>query len=333
MTTFWLAAAGFAGGAVILLLWPLWRSGAEIRVSTLITVAIVPVVAIALYLGTGRPGPAEWNAERPAESSPEDMIAALAERMTREPDRVEGWELLGRSYFALGRYAEAADAYEQAWQRTPNPGSDLKLAFAEAQLLSRKDSVTGLAGQLIEQVLQAEPASPRALLYGGLAAAIRGNLEQARERWNKLLASGPPEPLASAVRERLAELGGEPTSPAPGPTADTAIQVALKLGPDVDPGAVRTASALYVLARAPEGGPPVAVVRRSPDVIPGVVTLSDADGMLRGGSMRDFASLTIVARLSKSGQPAAQPGDVYGEATIAPSSRASIDLTLDRITE
>jgi cytochrome c-type biogenesis protein CcmH len=68
-------------------------------------------------------------------------------------------------------------------------------------------------------------------------------------------------------------------------------------------------------------------------VIPGVVTLSDADGMLRGGSMRDFASLTIVARLSKSGQPAAQPGDVYGEATIAPSSRASIDLTLDRITE
>ena len=47
------------------------------------------------------------------------MVERLAARLRENPDDVEGWKLLGRSYGALGRFPEAADAYAKAAARAP----------------------------------------------------------------------------------------------------------------------------------------------------------------------------------------------------------------------
>ena len=44
----------------------------------------------------------------------EGMVASLAERLKREPDDVEGWLRLIRSYAVLGRQDEAAEAARAA---------------------------------------------------------------------------------------------------------------------------------------------------------------------------------------------------------------------------
>ena len=56
--------------------------------------------------------------------------------------------------------------------------------------------------------------------------------------------------------------------------------------------------------------------------------------MLPGRSLADFEALTIVARLSASGQPIATPADLYGDMLYRPSEgNGVIDLIIDQVEE
>jgi cytochrome c-type biogenesis protein CcmH len=59
------------------------------------------------------------------------MVERLAARLTQQPDDVDGWTRLGRSYMVLNQPEKARDAYAHAVKLQPDdPG--LKQAFAEA---------------------------------------------------------------------------------------------------------------------------------------------------------------------------------------------------------
>ena len=115
---------------------------------------------------------------------------------------------------------------------------------------------------------------------------------------------------ASPSRLRTPPLQLAQTEPLEGP----AIRLRIALGESLEAaGAVTNpGTALFIFARAPEGGPPVAVIRETASTIPGEFSLSDANNMLPGRSLADFDALTIVARISLTGQPTEQPGDLYG---------------------
>ena len=49
--------------------------------------------------------------------------------------------------------------------------------------------------------------------------------------------------------------------------------------------------------------------------IPGIFYLSDKDLMIPGRSLLDFPELSLTARISFSGNPIANKGDIYGEAS------------------
>jgi cytochrome c-type biogenesis protein CcmH/NrfG len=60
------------------------------------------------------------------------MIQRLEARLKTSPDDVNGWQMLGWSYFNTGRFGEAANAFEKALQL--NPGSaDIKASYDEAK--------------------------------------------------------------------------------------------------------------------------------------------------------------------------------------------------------
>jgi len=67
--------------------------------------------------------------------------------------------------------------------------------------------------------------------------------------------------------------------------------------------------------------------------LPGEFVLTDADTMLQGNSLSNFAELEIVARLSASGQPLEQSGDIYGRATFVRERDQGhfIDIIMDSI--
>jgi cytochrome c-type biogenesis protein CcmH len=331
VTLFWLAAGALAVGALSFLLVPLWRCRRESgrwSVAGMAAAALVVPLSISLYLnvstwdGVATGGMTVGNEGQPAVA---ELVAGLAARMREEPDDVDGWRLLGQSYVSIGMHTEGLQAFREAWTRTPDPDTGLKMAIAEALAYIDPTTLVGEAGQLISEVLAVEPRNEKALWWGGVAALHAGAPELVRQRWSALLEIGVPESVEAVIREQLAALG--PGTGAPLALAETvpaveaaaaadgefALTLQISLGeglatPDFGPNA-----ALFIFARAPEGGPPLAVIRESADAVPGEFILSDAQAMLPGRSLADFSVLTLVARVSASGQPTAQAGDLFGE--------------------
>jgi cytochrome c-type biogenesis protein CcmH len=339
VTQFWVIAALLCAAAVGILLFPLWRvkrhQGHWSVVGLAVALAVVPV-AFGLYKHVST-----WNPAFEARlHEGERLVAQLAARLERSPDDLQGWRLLANSYMALGRYEEGREAYRQVWTRTRQPDEDLKLAYAEAQILTDRNTLSGEAGKLIEEVLGAEPSNPKALWYGGLVALELGREDLVRTRWTSLLALNPPEQVADVVRTQLGQIGG-PAAAAAGPSAAT--QPPAAAGPKIDLtvtlGAGRAVeqlgpnAQLFVLAQAPGGGPPLAVIRAPPTAVPGKFTLSEANSMIQGRSIANYQEVTVVARLSASGQPVAQPGDWFAQAVVRPAEGNPVALVIDQVVQ
>ena len=65
------------------------------------------------------------------------MVGNLAARLEQQPDDVEGWARLGRSYMVLNQPDKARDAYARAVKLRPDDAG-LKQAYAEAAAAAGK---------------------------------------------------------------------------------------------------------------------------------------------------------------------------------------------------
>ena len=335
MTSFWLGAALLGGIAVAFLVVPLWlerRRAGQWSVSGLITAIVIVPIAVAVYLNVST-----WQVQQTVQAPAEqlEMVEQLAAKMAQNPEDVQGWLLLARSYMALGQYALGRRAFEEVWARTPVADNDLKLALSEAMILSDRASIGGEAAVLVEEVLTTEPNNQKALWYGGLVAVERGRSDLACSRWSTLLASNTPQDVADVLRTQMASMsctpvaGGSPaaSSAAGGPTIKLAIRVAE--GHSLE--AMGPQAALFIFARAAAGGPPVAVIRESLSALPGEFTLSDQNTMVAGRSLADFPELSLVARVSASGQPLEQAGDLFAAAVYRQGDDETIEMVIDQI--
>lgn len=349
MAQFWIGAALLSVAALAFVMVPLWRqrqeTGGWSPLGSVAAALLVPA-AVGLYLGIGtwdgQSAPGTANTALPPMT---ELVESLDARLQEQPDDPAGWYLLGQSYMTLSRYADARRAFREGMARDPAPGIDMKLAFAEAETLTDPQALLGEAGEIFEEALEIQPDNPTALWYGGLSAAATERPVVARQRWSRLLQLDPPQAMRDVLEQHLNALGGiaEPVVQDPPlqlaqtePPAGLEIRLRITLGEELEATAAATSpgAALFIFARAPEGGPPVAVIREAASSIPGEFSLSDANNMLPGRSLADFEALTIVARISASGQPTEQPGDVYGEVLYTPEDgNAIIDLALDQIAQ
>ena len=155
----------------------------------------------------------------------------------------------------------------------------------------------------------------------------RGDGERAADRWEALLALSPPAEIEEILRTRIAQWRADPDTAAAGPVTVN-IDIAVS-----DPAADVLAddTSVFVIARDPSrAGPPIAVSRRLAGELPTRVTLTDADLMIPGRTLAQFAELEIVVRASLSGDPVAQPGDWFGQARVQTSAASAVSITLDR---
>ena len=75
------------------------------------------------------------------------------------------------------------------------------------------------------------------------------------------------------------------------------------------------------------------MIRERASALPGQFTLSDANSMIPGRSLADFEELTLVARVSASGQPTEQPGDLYAQAVFRPKEGGTVALVIDQVVQ
>ncbi len=172
--------------------------------------------SVVAYVTLGAPGvpdqPLAQRQDGPAAHQMADvarMAEALRARLEQDPDQVEGWLLLGRTYRTLERLRASAEAFGRAVQ-AGGRSAELLSAYGGALVLADDGIVSQEARAAFEEAVAKEPFDGRARFYIGLAAAQAGDTRQAMQTWTDLIALSPPDaPWLPQVRSRLADLGAK----------------------------------------------------------------------------------------------------------------------------
>ena len=334
------------------------------RAMTASVLSFVVVLAVAGYAWTGSPGvpsagppsaaaAAGGNPHASGAVDEAQFIAAveqLAERLKGQPDDVEGWAMLARSYGMLGRLDDALPAYQKAVALN---GQDARLLadYADTLALKNDRNLEGEPLALVERALKIEPTNLKALSLAGAAAFNRKDYAGAVRYWERVVQHAPAEsPYLPQVQASIAEArergGLGPASGAAAPAKPPPVAVAAAKpaaapvatpAPDAAGGAtirgtVRLAPALammaaptdavFIFARPAEGSRmPLAIVRKQVKDLPVDFVLDDSMAMSPGAKLSLFPQVVVSARVSKSGQAVPSAGDLSGQsAPIAPTA-------------
>ena len=292
---------------------------------------VVPLGALALYAGLGNyqaitPTPEMLGRTQTAAPNLDEinrMVDKLAKRMESHPNDAEGWTMLGKSYKYLQQYPKAAEAFGKAYALLGEQ-PEIMLSYADALAFANGEQMAGKPAQLVFKVLAQEPDNINALWYGGMAKAQAGEAAEGVKLWRKLMALLPPNSQAQQeVQELLGKLeatlpngqNGQTLAPATSaaqPAAVVALTVQASLAPELQ-AAVAPSDTLFIYAQAITGGRmPLAIVRKSAADLPLTVTLTDEQAMMPNMKLSNFSEVKLLARLSKSGNAMAQPGDLLG---------------------
>lgn len=346
-------ALGVAGGAIALYL--------DIGSRT-----IIPELE---RLAAGEPAVPQAKAAQHTGGSLEDLVAQLADKMEREPDNLEGWMMLGRSYYHLQQPQKALYALGRAYALAPEQ-ADVVTAYAEALASNAGGRMAGKPLELVDTALEIDPSHVNARWLKGLAMFQAGRFEDGIARWELLLASLEPESeqakqLEAYIEEARGQLAaatasqpsasGESEGPGSdatktstaegstetvGETPESATGIAETNGVTVDVSLAdelferaEAEDTLFVYAKAANGPPmPLAVFRGRVADLPLTVTLDDSMAMMPQMSLSQFDTITVGARISETGEATPQSGDFEGEiASIQRDGTGPVRVVIDRV--
>lgn len=188
------------------------------NVTAAVFALLLPVAAAALYVWLGSPGipgaPGSGQPEPVAAAGgiPGDLaerVTALAARLEQDPQDLRGWVLLGRSYWVLQRYAEAADAVRRAIAIEPED-ADLHSLLGEALVMAASGVVDTPSREAFTEALALDARHPGALYYLALAKAQGGAVQEALDMWLALhRESAVDAPWRGELEARITESATE----------------------------------------------------------------------------------------------------------------------------
>jgi cytochrome c-type biogenesis protein CcmH len=281
---------------------------------------LLPVAALAVYLVVGNP-----RALQSPTHDLEAMVERLAAHLKSNPDDPQGWALLARSYAAMGRFPESADAYAKAAVRAPRD-AQLLADFADALAMARGQTLEGEPEKLVQRALEIDPSNLKALALAGTIEFNRRRFAAAAGYWQRMLPHVEPgSEDARIIQGNIAEarqLAGEKVKGVQG-TVSLAPQLKSKAGPD---------DTVFIYARAAEGPPmPLAVQRIRVRDLPATFSLTDAMAMAPGMNLSAHPRVVVTARVSKSGQANTQAGDLTGASKPVANDASNVAVVIDTL--
>jgi len=307
----------------------------------LIAAVLVPLMGYGLYMYWGASDKVQMArqfSEQPR--TVEEMTAHLEQAVQEQPDSAEAWYFLGRTYMNQERPADAAKAF----------GRVVEIAGRQPELLGQLAQALYFAGDrqwsdklqaLTDEALQGDPQEVTSLGLLGIAAFEEARYQDAVRFWEQLVAALPEEdPSREAIRggieraRQQIERGSSTTEQASAASekADAAgatLQIQVALDPKVAES-VSPQDTVFVFARAVAGPPvPLAAKRLTIADLPATVTLGDADAMVPSMKISSVEQVTVMARVSRSGD--ATKGEWMGQSeALDTASDNAIDLVIDR---
>lgn len=178
---------------------------------SLATAVALPIVSLGLYLAYGRPGmPAQPLSERLAEantsSSPNDLVAKVEQRLREHPEDGRGWDVIAPVYYAMGRYPDAADAYQKALRLVGENPKRLQ-GFANARIRMENGIVPDDARKALQRILALDPKAIEPKIWLALAKEQDGHLTEAAADYKDLITTAPNDaPWRPVLLQRLAKI-------------------------------------------------------------------------------------------------------------------------------
>jgi len=292
-----------------------------------------------------------------AGGSMDEVAATLEARLQKEPNDLEGWRMLGRTYLVSGNAAKAASAYEKANSVSPQKDMALMLDLAEALVLTDDPTAQPRAKAIIDEALAGDASNQKALWYQGVMAVRAGDNETAKRNWTKLLEANPPPEIREVIASQLRELGVDVPGADAGPAApamaansaappgagmgggmggDVApkgrtVRISVKIDPSIA-AKLKPGVPLFIAAREPGiPGPPIAATRISSDDLPVTVVLSDANTMIDGRDLSSVSDVEIVARVAFGGTAVTASGDLIGRAVQKKGAAEELDVVINQV--
>lgn len=311
--------------------------------------AVLPVAAIAMYAWLGNPGAliatgGEPNtptlAAPPSEAEVMEMIRSIDARVQANPTDSEAWEALANANAMIARWPESLQAFKKALALSPTKPAILS-GYAEALAMTNNMVLEGQPIEMVKQALKADPNDIKALELAGIYAFQNEAFAQSvvlLDRLQSLMSSDMPyaQEILKMRNEaqRLAELSGQSPSASAGrpatATSPASVSGSVELAPALR-SRVGTQSTLYVIARAGEGGPPLAAARVTLGSFPIQFKLDNTMAMNPANTLSNHKEVVLVARISATGDPVGQPGDLEGRLVGVPVGAGDVKLVIDRV--
>ncbi len=345
-------------------------SGNRSNVATItVMVLAIPLLAVSLYLWLGntkgltpQPAPEQMPiTEEAGHQNFSSVLDSLIARLRDQPDDLEGWIMLGRTYAIMQRFNEAKIAYERVLALSPE-SSELLVDYADIVAMTNDGSLLGKPMELISRALSLDPNNPKALALAGTAAFEQKNFKQAAVYWEKLLVHIPPESkLAQSVKDSIVEAKSlatgkgtamaemqtqTPSSQNTPPAADKSVVAGAGAAPvaaagntlsgtvTLSPalaGKVSPDDTLFIFARAKEGPPmPRAISVKKVRDLPASFLLTDGMGARPDLKISNVPQLIISARITKSGKAMPESGDLQGFSQTVKPGDSNINIVIDR---
>jgi cytochrome c-type biogenesis protein CcmH len=165
------------------------------RKTAIAILVLLPILGLAGYGILGNPkalDPMQTIAQE--QMTPEKingMVAGLAEKMKANPDDMQGWLMLARSYRSLGRYEDAVQAFSKA-EKFIQDNPDQLASYAETIAMANGKGINGKALQLIERALKVDPNHAHSMFLAGAAAMEAGDNKKGLSYWEPLLPQVEP---------------------------------------------------------------------------------------------------------------------------------------------
>ncbi|MBL0727845.1 hypothetical protein [Piscinibacter sp. HJYY11] len=161
-----------------------------------------------------------------------------------------------------------------------------------------------------------------ALTYGWAVSSSRSAATPSRPTASVDRASAP----TAAVIVDAATSSGQPAAPA-GSSISGTVDLSPTLAPQAKPN-----DTVFIFARAVEGPPvPLAVIRKQVKDLPLQFTLDDSMAMWPDAKVSAFSRVVVTARVSKSGEGQARPGDLEGHSAPVAVGAAGLQIAIANV--
>ncbi|MEI6801529.1 MAG: c-type cytochrome biogenesis protein CcmI [Burkholderiales bacterium] len=321
---------------------------------TMLLIALaVPALAIGLYLWIGSPATLSPSGPQHQVNTQElnTMLESLAKKLEKEPENLQGWAMLARSYKAVGRNAEAERAFARAGAIVETD-AQLLADYADVVASNVNGNLMGKPTELIEKALKIDPSNGMALWLSGTAAFQRSDFDKAIRTWETLVQQLTPgsedeQMLHNAIGEAYAKLGkaapapakkalGPRNNPAQAAPANTKANPNASVSGEVDlapalKGKLTPNDVVMVIARLPGSRMPMAVLRVPATQLPLKFTLDDSLAMNPQALISNAAQVEVDVRISKTGMAMPEAGDLLSPTQTVKVGTRGIKLHVDHV--